>query len=168
MPILNLYRQKKLILDRALIAIWIISLTILSFSIYHQYIEKIELCTLCKWQRLVYFLIFAISPIGLISRLNLSIRANLNVIILIGFCLAIYHTAVQFGWLSDRCIMTQKIENLNDFMQMIEQPKVSCSAIGWKLFGLSASIYNAILSLIALTFLYFSRQPSSSRGEINA
>jgi disulfide bond formation protein DsbB len=61
---------------------------------------------------------------------------------------------VQIGWVVDRCTV-QKIDNINDFMKMLEQTKTSCATIGWKLFGLSASIYNAIFSLIALVFLYF-------------
>ena len=85
--------------------VWMISSVILTFSFYHQYIEQFEPCTLCKWQQFVYFLIFAISPIGLISRLNLSVRNVLSFIFLMGLFLSTYHIAVQFEWLTDRCII---------------------------------------------------------------
>ena len=84
-----------------------------------------------------------------------------------GLLLSTYHIAVQFGWLADRCIISQKIENMNDFMQMLDQPKVSCSAIGWKLLALPASIYNANFSLVALIFFYFERQPKNSKRTKN-
>lgn len=155
MTIISLYDQKRWHFDWTLVIFWISSLAILFFSFYQQYIEKIEPCFFCKWQRYVYFSIALISPIGLMQRYNFSTRYTLSFIFLIGFCLAAYHTLVQFGWLADRCTMTQKIENLNDFMTMLEQPKNSCANVSWKLFGFSASIYNTIFSLIALITLNF-------------
>lgn len=154
MAITNLYDQKKWHCDWALTIFWITSLTILFFSFYQQYVEKLEPCSLCKWQRYVYSLVALISPIGLIQTFNSSIKISLNFIFLIGFCLATYHTLVQFEWLTDRCTI-QKIENMNDFMKMLEQPKISCANSGWKLFGISASIYNIIISLTALIALNF-------------
>jgi disulfide bond formation protein DsbB len=153
MKILNLYHQGKWFCDWTLIIFWMISCAFLAFSFHHQYVQKIEPCALCKWQRFVYFLIFAITPIGFVQHLNLPIKIALNFIFLAGFFLAGYHTLVQFDWIADRCAITQKIENMDAFIKMLEEPKVSCSNIGWKLFGISASIYNAIFSLIAALFL---------------
>lgn len=155
MTIIDLHSQKKLVLDWMLILLWVASFLILLFSFYQQYGVKIESCTLCKWQRYIYFLIFSLSPIGLIQRYNLSIRYALIFVFFIGLCLATYHTLVQFGWLADRCEITQKIENMNDFMKMLEHPKAPCANVSWKLFGLSASIYNIIFSFFALVSLNF-------------
>jgi disulfide bond formation protein DsbB len=155
MTIISLYNQRKWGFDRLLIVFWIASLSILVFSFYQQYIGKVEPCSLCKLQRYIYFSIALLAPVGLIQSYNSPIRYALSIIFLIGFCFAAYHTLVQFGWLADRCTMTQKIENLNDFMNMLEQPKTSCANISWKFLGLSASIYNTIFSLIALITLNF-------------
>lgn len=155
MKTLILHDQRKFNFDWTLILIFGTSLAILIFSFYQQYVKEIEPCPLCKWQRYIYLLIFCLSPIGLIQTYNLSIRNMLNIAFLVGFCLAAYHTLIQLGWLNDQCAMTQKIENIADFMKMLEQPKVSCATIGWKLFGLSASIYNAMLSCFALIALNF-------------
>ncbi len=153
MVIINLYEKRQLILDWTLVAFSLTSLLILAFSFYQQYVVKIEPCTLCLWQRYIFILIFAISPIGFIQRFNSYIRKILVFIFLMGLGLAIYHTLVQFGWLTDRCVMTQKIENMNDFMKMLEKPHTSCATTGWKLFGLSASIYNGALSFLGLMIL---------------
>lgn len=159
MKIVSLSYQRKWFLDWTLISFLIFSSIVLAFSFYHQYIGKIEPCTLCKWERFVYFLVLIISPLGFIQRFNFAVKIALDFIFFLGLCLAIYHVAVQFGLLTDRCEIRQKIENLDDFMQMLDQPKISCAVIGWKLFGLSASIYNAIFSSIALIFLYCKHQP---------
>lgn len=150
-----LYNQKKWYFDRTLVAFFTACLVILFLSFYQQNIQKIEPCSLCKWQQYIYFSIALLSPIGLIQYYNFSIRNALSVILLIGFCLASYHTLVQFGWLADRCIITQKIENLNDFMKILEKPKTSCANVGWKLFGFSVSIYNIIFFAFGLISLNF-------------
>lgn len=155
MEVANLNHSKKCFLDWQIIALWFISLIILAFSFYHQYFEKFEPCNLCHLQRFVYLLICTIAPFGLIRRIYVPIKTALNFIFFLGFCLASYHALVQIGWLADRCIVTQKIENMTDFMQMLEHPKTHCAIIGWKLFGLSASIYNSIFSLCALISLNF-------------
>lgn len=155
MTVISLYDQRKWHFDPNLIIFWLASIAILLFSFHQQYNEKIEPCSLCKWQRDVYFFVAAFAPIGFIQRWDSFVRIALNFIFFCGFCLAAYHILIQFGWLSDRCAITQKIENMNDFMKMLEQPKVSCANVGWKLFGLSASIYNIILSFCALVSLNF-------------
>jgi disulfide bond formation protein DsbB len=146
-------QTKKYFLDWTLMTIWIVSLATLLFSFYQQFFEKNEPCHLCQLQRYVHFSIFMISPIGLIRDINFPIRKVLALMFLFGFSLAIYHSCVQFGWLSDRCTMTQKIENVNDFMTLLEQQHIPCAKVTWKLWGLSAAVFNAILSFFALIVL---------------
>lgn len=155
MEIVNLYQGKNWIFDRTIFSFLIASLLILAFSFHQQYIEKIEPCTLCQWQRYCLYLIFTVSFFGFIQRFNSPIRLLLILIFFVSLLLSSYHTLVQFGWLTDRCVMTQKIENVNDFIKMFDQPKISCANINWKLFGISASIYNAIFSFFAIIALNF-------------
>ena len=157
MTIISLYSQNKWKIDQSLTFIWLISITILSFSFFQQYIENIEPCALCKIQRWIYFFIFVISPIGMFQQFNEPIRLILNGIILIGLFVAAYHLLIQLGWITDRCTITQKIENINDFMQVLEKPKNSCATIGWKLFGLSAAVYNMVFFLSSLLILNYKR-----------
>lgn len=142
--------QKSFIFDAVLITLWLLSSAILAMSIYQQYIDKIELCALCKWQRSTHILTFIFIPIGFIKRYNSKIRSITNLIFLFSFALASYHFFVQMGLLHDRCTIEQKITNLEEFMTMLKHPKVSCTAIGFKIFGVSATIYNALYSLIAM------------------
>ncbi|WP_068468681.1 disulfide bond formation protein B [Candidatus Protochlamydia phocaeensis] len=155
MVIVSLNQTSKWNFDKTLLVLWIISALVLMFSLYQQFIAKVEPCDLCKWQRYVYILIFAISPLGLIQQLNFSIRNTISLFFLIGFGVASYHALVQFGLLADRCAITQQITSIEDFMEILDQPKISCSNISWKLFGLSASSYNAAFSFFALIILNF-------------
>ncbi len=153
MTIVQLYSSKKLKLDWSIFSVWLMSIIILAFSFYQQYINKVEPCSLCKWQRFVYLLIFITSSFALNERFKFSVKIILNLLFLIGLSLATYHLSVQFGWSSDRCMMTQSISTMNDYMHMLEQAKVSCAPIAWKLFGWSIVVYNIFLSLFALLIL---------------
>jgi disulfide bond formation protein DsbB len=133
MAIVSLYSPKEWELDLVLIAILAFSTTILAFSFYHQHIEKVEPCTLCKWQRFVYLTIFSLSLLGLKTSFNFHARNALSILFLISLCLAVYHTFVQFGWLADQCVMEKKVENIDNFLAMLETQKIPCSNISWKL-----------------------------------
>ncbi len=152
MTTINLYHKRIWVSDYILVIIWMISGLVLGTSFFHQYVNKIEPCKLCIWQRFLYILVFSFSPLGLAQHLNSSIRITLNIIFLAGLCLSTYHTLIQFGWLSDRCT-AQSIETMEDFMRMLAQPKISCSAVSWKLFGLPATLYNALICSLALIIL---------------
>jgi disulfide bond formation protein DsbB len=149
--------HKKWEIDFFLLAISTMAIGILIFSFYHQYVRKIEPCLLCKLQRSVYFLVLFIAPIGFNIHFNKCMRTTLKFLFFSGLCFASYHSLIQIGWLQDRCIMTQKINNIDDYILMLQQPKAGCSIIGWKLFGLSYSIYNAIFSSFALFLLNFEK-----------
>lgn len=160
MTIVNLYPSKKLQLDWYIVTVWVISGFIFAFSFYHQYFNQIEPCSLCKWQRLIYLMVFSIAPISLIERFKIPIKMMLNFLFLIGLGLAIYHAAVQFGWLTHQCESPiSKIKNAQEFYEMFQKSKTqimnSCVTTGWKLFGWSAVIYNIFLSLCTLIFLNF-------------
>jgi disulfide bond formation protein DsbB len=162
MTILRLYKQKNSAHNSSVVFFWIVSFVILGFSFYQQYVEKIEPCRLCIWQRFIYLFVFVVSPIGLLQRYKSSIKIALFVIFTIGLFLSLYHWAIQMGWFADRCVISQKIENMNDFMLMLEKPKTSCAIIGWKFFGISISMYNAIFSFFSLVLLYFMNRYENS------
>jgi disulfide bond formation protein DsbB len=155
MAIINLIQSKEEKIDRTFILFYVSSLLILLFSFYQQHVAKIQPCFLCKCQRSIYFLIMFIAPIGLISHYHGIIRKLLNAVFLMGIALAFYHTLVQNGWVMDRCLMTEKVENMNDFLQMLEKPTVSCAKMSLKIFGLPASIYNLLILSLALVVLNF-------------
>jgi disulfide bond formation protein DsbB len=155
MAIINLIQSKEEKVDRTLVLFYASSLLILLFSFYQQHVAKIQPCFLCKCQRSIYFLIMFVAPIGFISRYHQIIRKLLSMIFLIGIALAFYHTLVQNGWVVDRCVMTEKVENMNDFIQMLEKPNVSCAKASLKIFGLLASIYNLLILSLAVVVLNF-------------
>jgi len=147
--------KNKLVLDWILLILFLISAITISFSFYQEHIENIAPCNLCKWQRLVYTSVFFISPIGLIQQFNYICRKVISLLLFAGFVLSSYHALVQFGWLTDRCTITPNVETINDFMMMLENPTPPCSTIGWKLLGLSASIYSTFFTICALLFINF-------------
>lgn len=148
--------EKKWISDPLVFFIWLLSGLIIAASVYHQHVEKAEICTLCENQRLIYLAIFMTCPLGFLPRFNHFSRKVLTILFLLGFSLSFYHLLIQMGFLTDRCIIEQSVENMHDFVQMLEKPKVACSTISWKLFGLSASFYNVLFSMLAAALINLS------------
>jgi disulfide bond formation protein DsbB len=151
--LIQLIQPKKWIYDWILLSFFFISGTILAVSFYYQYVAKIEPCSLCKWQRLLYGFVFFILPIGTLKKYNQYIKHALKFLFFSIACLSIYHALVQFGWISDHCIINANIETMDDFMQMLSQPKISCAEITWQLFKIPASIWSAVISLCSLLIL---------------
>ena len=153
MVIIKLYEKKNSDFNWNLLLLWILSLLILAFSFYHQYVENMKPCKLCNLQRYIYIAIVVIAPFGKLQRFNPIIRMIINIIFVFGLLLAIYHALIQFGLIADSCLLSQKIENINDFMNLFEEKKNSCASSNWKLFGLPASVYNAVFFVGSLIFL---------------
>lgn len=154
MTIIPLYQhQKKWNADKLLMGLSIASLFILIYSYYQQLIEKVDPCFLCIWQRYIYLAVFVTSFLGFYQKYNAIIKIALTALFTIGLGLSTYHISVQLGLVTDRCIITQQVNHIDDFMHLLEQTKGSCSKVGWPLFGISITFYNAIFSLFAITAL---------------
>jgi disulfide bond formation protein DsbB len=153
MTAISLYPLKKWQINLPLIVTWLYSLIALSCSFYQQYIAQIDPCYLCKLQRLPFFAIFLITPIGFIANFNQIACRFLQLFFLISLCLALYHLLIQFGLVNEQCIMNQTINNREDFLLLLTKPSISCSEIKWKIFGMPITAYNLIFSLFFLFYL---------------
>jgi disulfide bond formation protein DsbB len=126
------------------------SLLAICFSLFSEFVWKIETCTLCKLQRLSYVFIAGFSAWGLwkkSSRLaSLFIQAALvGMVFLSG-----YHLMVQMGILSNFCALPKKIVSIDDFERMLEAPPLPCSKVTWRFLGLPLPAYNLGFSCLFL------------------
>lgn len=157
MTIIPLYQLQKWNKDNLFIGLSIASGVILIYSYYQQLIEKIDPCFLCVWQRYIYFAVFFTSLLGFFKKYNAFVRLALTTLFTFGLGLATYHILVQLGLVADRCVITQQVNHIDDFMHLLEQSKGSCSKVGWSIFGFSITYYNVIFSLCAITALNWKR-----------
>lgn len=128
----------------------------LSFAYVAQYGFNLQPCILCLYQRKPYF---AVIILGLLAawlsdkkpRLSFGLLLLSALSFAIGAGIAGFHTGVEQGWWKglEACGDAALPENasLAELQRYVmNRPIVRCDVAAWKLFGLSMSNYNFMLS----------------------
>lgn len=119
-----------------------------------QYFFGHEPCVLCLYQRVPYFIIFAIGIVGLYwcspeKMQYLALLATL--VFLVGAGIAFYHVGVEQTWWTSVAPCgggAGDIASTDDLLAALqEKPAKSCGDIDWTLFGISMATYNVAASL---------------------
>lgn len=134
------------------------------FSLFVEYGLSIKPCSLCKWQRWVFISISGGSLLGFLLNRKREML-GLVLICFVGlFLLSSYHGLVQYGVISDPCIVP-KISSADDFWKMINAP-LPCSKISFSIFGIPISVFNSIFSLAFVIYIVRMSLYSKRHGSI--
>ena len=135
----------------------VLSVSILTIIIvfWIEYIEKIQPCELCMYQRWPYFILV---PSGILILLIKDkkklffIFSSISLVLLFSVSIAIYHSGIEKSFWSgfSTCpsltnINTNSIDELRK--KILETPIIRCDVISWKIYNFSLSNLNFILSL---------------------
>ena len=129
-----------------------ISLVLLSaFIIEHQLGH--EPCKLCLYERIPYFLsILLIVKIFFIKKYEKATLLILFLVFMSGTALAFYHLGIEQGFFSESlaCENINLSETLSkeQLLEKLGKNNISCKNVNFKIFGLSLTTINAILSLV--------------------
>lgn len=116
-------------------------------------------CTLCLWQRQVYWIALAISGLGLAaSRARLGARlrpmtlALLTVTFLTGAGIAAYHAGAEWKWWPGpkTCSSTGAGASADAMARLMRGAKIEpphCDEAAWRMLGLSMAGWNVLASL---------------------
>ena len=129
------------------------------FALFNQYMFNVLPCNLCWWQRyaIIYISIMCILTIVFFKRYKGLSHKNIFVYLSLGgsitlICVSTYHTGTQYNLWNTSCSANTSMEDLTSLTLTIAPP---CNVINWKLFGITAPIYNiisGILISIAISF----------------
>lgn len=126
---------------------------ILAGAVALELIADLDPCRLCLWQRVPYGLyapvMLAAGALVAYRRLLLLVGAGLMVI---SFGLAGYHMGVEFGWWASNCGGTS-LAGLTASQAadaLLATTPGGCDIVTWRLWGLSLTQYNGIMSLALL------------------
>ena len=133
------------------------------FAWYVEHILKVLPCELCVYQRVIYYLLFAISLLNLLllSKSNF-IKGFQYIYILLftaSFTVAVYHVAVERSIIEHTsCNSSLSISKLTNLAAIKEQilngsNKIACKVVAYRILGLSMSEINAIFAMIVLIFI---------------
>ena len=143
--------------------IFLISFIALVSAYFIEYILGHQPCNLCVYERIPYFLAILIVLINYkYNKLEKYLILSLAIIFLIATILSLYHLGIEQGFIKESLICDLEkganIVDKDEILKQLQQKSISCKDVTFKIFGLSLTNYNIIISLlltIGLTKIYF-------------
>jgi len=149
-----------------LIAIFIISIIALISAYFIEYILGHQPCSLCLYERIPYFVAILIILINYkYNKLEKYFILLLGIIFFMATMLSIYHFGIENGYIQESLLCDlgkgANIIDKDEILKQLEQKSISCKDVTFKIFGLSLTSYNIIISFlltIGLTNIYFENE----------
>ena len=143
--------------------IFLISFIALVSAYFIEYILGHQPCNLCIYERIPYFLAILIVLINYkYNKLEKYLILSLAIIFLIATILSLYHLGIEQGFIQESLLCDLEkganIVDKDEILKQLQQKSISCKDVTFKIFGLSLTSYNIIISLlltIGLTKIYF-------------
>ena len=143
--------------------IFLISFIALISAYFIEYILGHQPCNLCEYERIPYFLAILIVLINYkYNKLEKYLILSLAIIFLIATILSLYHLGIEQGFIQESLLCDLEkganIVDKDEILKQLQQKSISCKDVTFKIFGLSLTNYNIIISLlltIGLTKIYF-------------
>ena len=142
--------------------IFLISFIALISAYFIEYILGHQPCNLCLYERIPYFLAILIVLINYkYNKLEKYLILSLAIIFLIATILSLYHLGIEQGFIQESMLCDlEKGANILDkdeILKQLQQKNISCKDVAFKIFGLSLTSFNIVISLlltISLTKVY--------------
>ena len=143
--------------------IFVISFIALISAYFIEYILGHQPCNLCVYERIPYFLAILIVLINYkYNKLEKYLILSLAIIFLIATILSLYHLGIEQGFIKESLLCDLEkganIVDKDEILEQLQQKSISCKDVTFKIFGLSLTNYNILISLlltIGLTKIYF-------------
>ena len=138
--------------------IFIISLVALITAYFIEYILGYQPCNLCLMERIPYA---AALLIILISYKFKNLEKQFTLLLIIIFfassILSLYHLGIEQGFIEESLVCdlqkSLKILSKEEILQQLQVKKVNCKDVTFKIFGLSLTTFNIIISILLTTIL---------------
>ena len=127
--------------------------TALGAASFAEHVADLSPCSLCLYQRDVYWAVVALSIAGIVGRPTTAMCRvcvfSIAVSLLVGSGIALAHVGQEQGWWEEACPVPQLADiSLEQAQQLLLHTSApSCGDVQWSLFGISIAGYNALYSL---------------------
>ena len=133
--------------------IFIISIVALASAFFIEHVLGHQPCNLCIMERIPYLLAIVIVLLNYkFIRFEKYFILVLTLIFLAATALSLYHLGIEQGYIKESLFCElNKGSNLltkEDILKQLQQKKISCQDVTFKIFGLSLTSYNIIISLL--------------------
>ena len=135
---------------------FLISLFALIFAYFVEYILGHQPCNLCLIERIPYMGALIIILIYFkFNYLEKYLILMLVFIFLASTLISLYHLGIEQGFITESLVCdlknSSKILSKEEILQQLQEKKVSCKDVTFKIFGFSLTTLNIIISLLLTT-----------------
>ena len=148
--------------------IFLISVFALASAFFIEYVLGHQPCNLCILERIPYLLAIIIILLNYkITFLEKNFILALTLVFLIATALSLYHLGIEQGFIKESLVCDlnngSNLLSKEDILRQLQQKNVSCQDVTFKIFGLSLTSYNILISLlisISTAKIYFNYDKS--------
>ena len=133
--------------------IFLISIVALTSAFFIEHVLGHQPCNLCILERIPYLLAIIIILLNYkFIHLERYFMLSLTLIFIVATGLSLYHLGIEQGFIKESLVCELNSETYllskEDILKQLQQKNVSCQDVTFKIFGLSLTSYNIIISLI--------------------
>ena len=144
--------------------IFLISIVALVSAFFIEYVLGHQPCNLCVLERIPYVLSIIIILLNYkFNQLEKHFILLLTIIFLSATILSLYHLGIEQGFIEESLVCdlqnSTNILSKEEILKQLQEKRVSCKDVTFKIFGLSLTTLNIIISIlitIVLTKIYLS------------
>ena len=133
--------------------ILLISIIALISAFFIEFILGYQPCNLCILERIPYFLAIIVILLNYkFIQFEKFFILFLTIIFLFGTALSLYHLGIEQGLIQESLVCDLKsgsnLLSKEEILKQLQEKSVSCKDVTFKLFGLSLTSYNILISLL--------------------
>ena len=147
-----MFENKKTLLIKL---IFLISIFALLSAFFIEYALGHQPCNLCILERLPYLLAIIIILINYkFNHFEKYFIFLIAIIFLAGAILSLYHLGIELGIVEESLLCNVKngsnLLSKEEILKQLQEKNISCKDVTFKIFGLSLTFYNVLISLLII------------------
>jgi disulfide bond formation protein DsbB len=133
--------------------IFLISIVALASAFFIEYKLGHQPCNLCILERIPYLLAILLILLNYkFNHLEKYFLILLTIVFFIATILSLYHLGIEQGFIQESMVCDLKsgsnLLSKEDILKQLQEKNVSCKDVTFKIFGLSLTTYNILISLL--------------------
>jgi disulfide bond formation protein DsbB len=133
--------------------IFLVSIIALVSAFFIEYVLGHQPCNLCVLERIPYLLsVIVVLLNNKFIQFEKFFMLLLTIIFLAGTALSLYHLGIEQGFIKESLVCDLKsgsnLLSKEEILKQLQKKNVSCKDVTFKIFGLSLTSYNILISLL--------------------
>jgi len=138
--------------------IFIVSLISIISAYFIEYVLGYQPCNLCLIERIPYMLSIALITINyFLKKNNQFITILLMLIFIFSFLISVYHFGIEQDIFEESAVcglkQSHEIITKEEVLKQLQQKTISCKDVTFRIFGLSLTAVNMVISFIIIVLL---------------